>query len=113
MSMLISFSFLFFHYCTKLMKVWFLLQSVPFLDSTTILLASASQDSYIRLWRISPRLEGELTPTGIIAVEQKLFTAYGRQWSVKLEAVLGAHEGWVYGIQWDWPKVEGGILVLI
>lgn len=82
-------------------------------DSNTILVASSSQDSYIRLWRISPRLEGEQTPTGIIAVEQKLFTAFGRQWSVKLEAVLGGHEGWVYGIQWDWPVLEGGMTTFL
>ncbi|KPJ00191.1 putative elongator complex protein 2 [Papilio xuthus] len=67
-------------------------------DENSVLLASASQDTYIRLWRI--HLHTEVETTTEIRVEQKLFHAYGKDWSVKLEAVLAGHEGWVYGVQW-------------
>lgn len=71
-------------------------------DSNTILLASASQDTYIRLWRIQLHVE---QPTVGIKVEQKVFQACGTEWAVKLEAVLAGHEGWVYGVQWH-PSVN-------
>ncbi|XP_049866729.1 elongator complex protein 2 isoform X2 [Pectinophora gossypiella] len=67
-------------------------------DETTILLASASQDTYIRLWRIQVHKDQESGPG--IKVEEKVFSAYGKQWAVKLDAVLAGHEGWVYGVQW-------------
>ncbi|KAM3961817.1 elongator complex protein 2 [Aphomia sociella] len=67
-------------------------------DNSTILLASASQDTYIRLWRIQHHIEEP--NIGGIRVEEKLFTAHGVNWSVKLDAVLAGHEGWVYGVQW-------------
>ncbi|XP_059047809.1 elongator complex protein 2 [Achroia grisella] len=74
------------------------------IDNSTILLASASQDTYIRLWRIEHHTEEPAT--GGIRVEQKLFTAYGISWSVKLDAVLAGHEGWVYGVQWHPYRVD-------
>ncbi|KAL0841700.1 hypothetical protein ABMA28_013972 [Loxostege sticticalis] len=67
-------------------------------DNTTILLASASQDTYIRLWRIQQHTE--LAPSHEIRVEEKVFQVHGHDWSVKLDAVLAGHEGWVYGVQW-------------
>ncbi|XP_034840315.1 elongator complex protein 2 [Maniola hyperantus] len=67
-------------------------------DDNTLLLASASQDTYIRLWKIQ-RYEDK--PVSGIKVEQKVFEAYQVKWSVKLDAVLAGHEGWVYGVQWQ------------
>ncbi|XP_053624661.1 elongator complex protein 2 [Plodia interpunctella] len=66
--------------------------------NNAILLASASQDTYIRLWRIQQHSPQKASSE--IRVEEKLFHAYGCDWSVKLEAVLAGHEGWVYGVQW-------------
>ncbi|XP_045446018.1 probable elongator complex protein 2 [Melitaea cinxia] len=67
-------------------------------DNNTIMLASASQDTYIRLWRIQ-RHEDKIVKE--IKVEEKVFQANGITWSVKLDAVLAGHEGWVYGVQWQ------------
>lgn len=67
-------------------------------DDNTIMLASASQDTYIRLWRIQKH---EDMPCKGIKIEQKVFSAYDVDWSVKLDAVLAGHEGWVYGVQWQ------------
>ncbi|XP_047021000.1 elongator complex protein 2 [Helicoverpa zea] len=72
-------------------------------DNSTILLASASQDTYIRLWRIEKHVQQPVSRG--IKVEEKLFSAYGENWSVKLEAVLAGHEGWVYGVQWQPPGI--------
>ncbi|XP_075969096.1 elongator complex protein 2-like [Anticarsia gemmatalis] len=68
-------------------------------DDSTIILASASQDTYIRLWRLQKHVEQ--APSKGIRVEQKVFSVYDEQWTVKLEAVLAGHEGWVYGVQWQ------------
>ncbi|XP_068629585.1 elongator complex protein 2 [Battus philenor] len=73
-------------------------------DDNSVLLASASQDTYIRLWRIHLHVDAE--PTLEIRVEQKLFQAYEKDWSVKLDAVLAGHEGWVYGVQWHPKKYD-------
>ncbi|KAI5634457.1 elongator complex protein 2 [Phthorimaea operculella] len=67
-------------------------------DDSTILLASSSQDTYIRLWRIHLFEDQECGPG--IKVEQKVFPAHQKLWAVKLDAVLAGHEGWVYGVQW-------------
>ncbi|KAF9822433.1 hypothetical protein SFRURICE_017708 [Spodoptera frugiperda] len=72
-------------------------------DNSTIMLASASQDTYIRLWRIEKHVKQQVTKG--IKVEEKLFPAYDEDWSVKLEAVLAGHEGWVYGVQWQPPAL--------
>ncbi|XP_047504367.1 elongator complex protein 2 isoform X1 [Pieris napi] len=73
------------------------------IEDNTILLASASQDTYIRIWRIQRFYDEPSSSSQVsgIKVEKKVFDAYDVVWSVKLEAVLAGHEGWVYGVQWD------------
>lgn len=78
-----------------------------FSDDRTMLLASASQDTYIRLWRIQHHEEQQVRPD--IKVEEKVFSVHGVNWAVKLDAVLAGHEGWVYGVQWHPFKVDKGI----
>ncbi|XP_069675648.1 elongator complex protein 2 [Periplaneta americana] len=90
-------------------------------DSGHLLLASSSQDSLIRLWRITPSDEHvatrmrkpicELTLAEDIQPEEKFFNirvqddAFPvRYFAVSLESVLAGHEGWVYGIDWH-PSV--------
>lgn len=76
-----------------------------------LVLASASQDKYIRLWRIHP---GEELPPAAAEGESKTFglsnrlsnkahklRAEGdRVWSVTFEALLMGHEDWIYTAVW-------------
>lgn len=77
-------------------------------EGADVLLASASQDSFIRLWRISPREQvraqrsfEEFSADEDIVLEERVFsvTAEGQQfhYALALESVLQGHEGWVYG----------------
>lgn len=74
-------------------------------DNDTIIVASASQDTYIRLWRIQ-KVKAQ-PESKLIKVEEKVFHAYDNLWSVKLEAVLAGHEAWVYGVQWHPYSFDG------
>ncbi|KAB8267659.1 6PF2K-domain-containing protein [Aspergillus minisclerotigenes] len=81
-----------------------------------ILLASASQDKYIRLWRIqrgevtlaAPAGEedpvlGELEPT--LSNKAHQFNAAGSKYSVTFEALLFGNEDWIYTTAWN-PSSE-------
>ena len=77
-----------------------------------LLLASASQDKYIRLWRVH---HGEALPTsGIVAHHPSLgalgkplsnkahrFDAADFKYSITFEALLLGHEDWIYTITWS------------
>ena len=91
-------------------------------DSGHLLLASSSQDSLIRLWRITPCDEKVATQTRKnisdldleedIQPDQKFFSVVGQDdtvlyFAVSLESVLAGHEGWVYGIDWHPPVYSG------
>lgn len=82
-------------------------------DKEDLLVATSSQDSYIRLWRISPRNEKEqlfkkfsdLNEHEEIQVQENRFqltTPAGEEriFAVSLESVLQGHAGWVYSVQW-------------
>lgn len=73
------------------------------------MLASASQDTYIRLWKIQRHEDKEVSG---IKVEEKVFQGHGITWSVKLDAVLAGHEGWVYGVQWNKVLDKGKEILL-
>ncbi|KDR08420.1 probable elongator complex protein 2 [Zootermopsis nevadensis] len=87
-------------------------------DSDHLLLASSSQDSLIRLWRIAAcdekvarqkrKLISELDLEEDIQPEQKFFMVQDDReavlyFSVSLESILAGHEGWVYGVDWHPP----------
>ncbi len=83
------------------------------LDDGDILLASSSQDTFIRLWRISPRDDitavktvHELEPNEEIKIEERIFTIESEMenkchFAIGLESVLLGHDGWVYGVNWS------------
>ncbi|KAI9793404.1 MAG: hypothetical protein M1816_000296 [Peltula sp. TS41687] len=80
-------------------------------EGSDLLLASASQDKYIRLWRVH---QGQELPPAVTAnassslgalgksLSNKAhrFQADGLEYSVTFEALLLGHEDWVYTVSW-------------
>lgn len=80
--------------------------------SGDLLLASASQDKYIRLWRVhrgeaAPVVPADENDPMLGGFEQTLsnkahmFEASGSKYSVTFEALLFGHEDWIYTAQWS------------
>ncbi|XP_075166545.1 elongator complex protein 2 [Haematobia irritans] len=82
-------------------------------EGDDLLLASASQDNFIRLWRIAPRTAEQVSnnkvdifnlldeSTGEIRVEEKIIQVSECCWyAISLESVLFGHDNWVYGVHW-------------
>ncbi|KAF2196721.1 WD40 repeat-like protein [Delitschia confertaspora ATCC 74209] len=80
-------------------------------DDSDLLLASASQDKYIRLWRVHP---GEELPQASSALNDPALGVLGKslsnkahrfesvsaKYSVTFEALLLGHEDWIYTASW-------------
>lgn len=97
------------------------------IDNNEILLASSSQDTFIRLWKISQRSERASTTNKIqtmtqlamednMQIEEKIITieSYDNNsyhFVCSLESVLLGHDGWVYCVHWN--KSENGVLQLL
>lgn len=69
-------------------------------DNGDILLASSSQDSFIRIWRISPKSLNESPSVDLIQVEERTFEVANQKFTLSLESVLQGHENWVYSVTW-------------
>ncbi|KAI7861767.1 WD40-repeat-containing domain protein [Spinellus fusiger] len=65
--------------------------TVHTLKKGNLVLASASQDKYIRLWKIAP--------------QAKLSSDSDQLYSLMFEALLIGHDDWVYSVHWERPKV--------
>lgn len=94
------------------------IRSLAFTNETTesasdLLLASASQDKYIRLWRIHQGKElpavaasgndaalGAFLPGKSLSNKAHRFTAGGIDYSATFEALLLGHEDWIYSTKW-------------
>ncbi|KAI9885703.1 MAG: hypothetical protein M1823_002519 [Watsoniomyces obsoletus] len=76
-----------------------------------LILASASQDKYIRLWRVHQG--GDLPPAATASVDPALgilgkslsnkahrFRADEKEYSVTFEALLLGHDDWIYTVSW-------------
>ncbi|XP_070499116.1 elongator complex protein 2 [Chironomus tepperi] len=73
-------------------------------DNGDLLLASSSQDSFIRIWKISPyNANVELIPKDIdeIQIETRIFTLNNQKFVLAIESVLQGHENWVYSVHWN------------
>ncbi|QSZ29328.1 hypothetical protein DSL72_003842 [Monilinia vaccinii-corymbosi] len=88
-------------------------------DSPTsdLLLSSASQDKYIRLWRIHQGKElpaattaadptfGAFMPGKSLSNKAHRFQAQARDFSATFEALLLGHEDWIYSTRWLAPSL--------
>lgn len=64
------------------------------------MIASCSQDSYVRIWSITNLDKNSQALDDKIKIEKKTFTILDQQWTTSLETVLSGHEGWVYSVHW-------------
>merc|ERR1711962_1616849 len=90
------------------------IRSLDFTNTSSeeeLLLASASQDFYIRLWKIRVSKVQAEENDDLLALKEQSFTASTNEYSVVLESVLIGHEGWVLGVAWSyeitpWPSLS-------
>lgn len=73
-----------------------------------VLLATGSQDTTIRLWRIGGVAAASSSSDDELVQKGRIFTVDDRDYSVTLESVLSGHEGWVYGVHWQSVGCENG-----
>ena len=87
-----------------------------------LLLSSASQDKYIRLWRIH---KGDVLPaaakrspddllskiTSSFSTKAHRFAIDQSKYSISFEALLLGHDDWIYSVAWS-PKSTGGLRLL-
>jgi elongator complex protein 2 len=87
-----------------------------------ILLASASQDKYIRLWRFhwrdnatSGNSVSEAVDSTITSLSNKVQEVGGAddRYTVTFEALLIGHEDWIYTARWAPRHTDGQILTLL
>ena len=83
-----------------------------FAPGSDLILASASQDKYIRLWRIRQGKElpaaaasadpslGAFMPGKSLSNRAHRLTAQGLEFSATFEALLLGHEDWIYSTKW-------------
>jgi elongator complex protein 2 len=74
-------------------------------DDGDVLLASSSQDSFIRIWRISQKPIATTADNdddnNLIQVEERTFKVAEMTFILSLESVLQGHENWVYSVNWS------------
>lgn len=83
-----------------------------FTDGGDLLLASAAQDTLIRVWRISPGTTNAESDSNKLALQsnQGQFSVTYQdevKFKCQLETVLQGHENWVYGLHWQPPEFKG------
>lgn len=79
-------------------------------NSSDLLLASGGQDSFIRIWKISPVTKEkameelkpvkDLGPEDEIRQKEDIFAAGDAFFSAGLESILAGHEDKIYGLKW-------------
>lgn len=70
-------------------------------DRTELMLACSSQDTFVRLWKITCKNTDQVESNQSVSLETQSFKAYSRDFMVVLESVLIGHEGWVMGLAWN------------
>ncbi|CAG9860297.1 unnamed protein product [Phyllotreta striolata] len=65
------------------------------IEGDDLILASSSQDSFIKLWRFTTKtINADSIEKTQVTVRNKLLNVY-------VESVLSGHEGWVYSVNWS------------
>ena len=82
----------------------------PLLASGDLLLASCSQDLYIRVWRVV-KAEKDQKSNDLLQLKGNKFQLLSVEYCVTLETVLLGHEDWVYSVQWRPQPTTGMFLV--
>lgn len=78
-------------------------------DNGDILLASGSQDSTVRLWRLHPPTIRE---SDKFSLQEQVIEVGKTDLAVELEAVLSGHSGWIYSVHWHPPVItENGTCI--
>lgn len=93
-------------------------------STSDLLLASASQDKYTRLWRIhagetlpasttamaetNPALAGSVLGRSLHNKAHRISDAHSAPYSITFEALLVGHEDWIYSAQWRDQESEDG-----
>ena len=89
-------------------------RSVDFIDADekTLYLASSSQDSFIRLWKIT---QGKDKDNDELKLKKQNFSILVdhdvAHYNVAIDAVLSGHENWVYSVHWH-RKANGDLMLL-
>ncbi|RZF41054.1 hypothetical protein LSTR_LSTR002686 [Laodelphax striatellus] len=79
-------------------------------NGDNVLLASASQDTTVRIWQFAPSANTIVDSEDQITQKKQVIQLGKRSLDVTLEAVLSGHEGWVYGIAWHPTSIENGTI---
>jgi len=70
------------------------------MDEEAVLIASGSQDGFVRVWKLE-RQKGNEEASDELRVRKDTFPVGSEEYAVKLETVLAGHEDKVFGVQFD------------
>uniref|UniRef100_A0A0N4Z1M9 Elongator complex protein 2 n=1 Tax=Parastrongyloides trichosuri TaxID=131310 RepID=A0A0N4Z1M9_PARTI len=81
---------------------WIRDMSFRYFDDGKLLLASASQDTFVRLWNFElvNKHKMETDSEDILKIRELILNGRRSSWKVTVETILAGHEGWIYSIQW-------------
>lgn len=69
-------------------------------DDGDLILASSSQDLYIRLWRITQKNLNKTTQNMTLETLNQSITIKNKNYRIYVDSILSGHEGWIYSVNW-------------
>ncbi|CEF65500.1 Elongator complex protein 2 [Strongyloides ratti] len=73
-----------------------------------LLLASASQDTFVRIWNfelIDKDKMDIVKEENVLKTKEIIFEGQNNSWKVYVETILSGHEGWIYSVKWHPSKL--------